>query len=409
MKPSPFLYVRPQTIAGVIQQLGRFGGEAKVLAGGQSLIPLLNLRMATPEALVDINGIDDLVGIDEAGGDVTIRAGTRQWDVERSALVEKKVPLLAKALKHVAHVQIRSMGTVGGSLAHADPAAELPAVAVALNARLDVAGPTGTRAVAAEDFFQDSFTTALEPDELLMAASFPGLDGRHTAFVEFARRTGDFAVAGVAAVVALDPEGLVSDSRLVACGVGPAPRRLTGAEAALVGRRIVPADAMKDVAAAAAAEVQPFSDIHADAGFRRALVGALVIRAVQERVDEPGVGPDGQRGGQPRGERRDGPPHRPGPPPARGLHQGRARAHRDRGGVRAWGVRRLHHPHERDPCSIVHRARGPGRGHLPDHGGGRHAARRAEPDATIVQRPSRLAVRLLHPGIHHDPRRSAPG
>ncbi len=255
----------------------RRGDEAKVLAGGQSLVPLLNFRLARPTLIVDLSRIDGLDDIVEDRGGVRIGAMTRQRAVEGSAAVNDHCPLLIKALRHVGHVQIRNRGTVGGSIAHADPAAELPTVAVALDAEMEVAGMGGPRVIAARDFFEGPFTTALRPDELLISVWFPSTSGRRTAFLEISRRAGDFAIAGVAAAVAGD--GTIKDVSLAALGVGPTPMRLHHAERAVRGRSL-DGPALREAAEAAAGEVSPFEDVHADAEYRREAVGALVTRAL---------------------------------------------------------------------------------------------------------------------------------
>lgn len=257
--------------------LARYGDEAKLLAGGQSLIPLLNFRLARPSVVVDLGHVEGLDTITEEPGHIRIGAMVRQRQVELSHLVARACPLLVKALKHVGHVQIRNRGTVGGSNAHADPAAELPTVAVALDAEMEAIGPGGPRRIRARDFFEGPFMTSLRPDELLLAVRFPSTMGRRTAFVEIARRAGDFALAGVAAVLAGD--GTVDEVSLVALGVGPTATKLTTAEGAIRGRALDP-DVLRRAANAAAGEVSPFDDVHADAEYRREALGALVSRAL---------------------------------------------------------------------------------------------------------------------------------
>jgi carbon-monoxide dehydrogenase medium subunit len=277
VKPPPFLYVRPRSVEEAIGHLVRHGDEAKVLAGGQSLVPLLNFRLARPSVLVDLGRVDGLGAIVEDRGGIRIGAMVRQREMEESVLVNRSCPLLIKALRHVGHVQIRNRGTVGGSIAHADPAAELPTVAVALDGEMEAVGPGGHRMVAARDFFEGPFTTALRPDELLVSVWYPSTAGRRTGFVEISRRAGDFALAGVAAAVT--GNGTVTDVSLAALGVGPTPTRLDHAERAVLGRPLDPS-VLREAAEAASAEVDPFEDVHADAEYRREAVGALLTRAL---------------------------------------------------------------------------------------------------------------------------------
>src|SRR5437879_3333725 len=213
----------------------------------------------------------------------------RQRAVETSTEVASACPLLVEAVRHIGHVQIRNRGTVGGSLAHADPAAELPAVALALGAELVTRGPSGERTIAAADFFDGPFMTTLQPDELLMEVRVPVTDGRRTAFLELARRTGDFALAGVAVAVRFDEgSNRVVEAGLAALGVGPTAKRLSGSEAAVVGTELDD-DSLAAAAAAASGEVSPFTDVHADADYRRHLVGVLLTRALRRTLR----GPDG--------------------------------------------------------------------------------------------------------------------
>ena len=281
MKPPPFSYARPQTLPDVISCLASWGNDGKILAGGQSLIPLLNLRLARPAVVIDIGGVDSLSGIGAEDETVVIRAATRQRHAERSARLRSLCPLVGQALSHVAHAQIRARGTVGGSLAHADPASELPAVAVALDAEFITQGPAGARTIPAPEFFLGPYTTALADDEVLCEIRLPATTGHGTAFLELARRRGDYALAGVAARVRLDDSGRVASAALAACGVGGVPVRLRAAEQAVTGRR--PDDAaVRDAAGEASGEVSPSPDVHADAAYRRRLLGTLVARAIQE-------------------------------------------------------------------------------------------------------------------------------
>ncbi|MBI2466766.1 MAG: xanthine dehydrogenase family protein subunit M [Candidatus Rokubacteria bacterium] len=280
MKPPVFDYVAVTSVEDALAELARHGDDAKLLAGGQSLLPLLNMRLAAPGRLIDLNRVGTLAYVEERGGGVAIGAMTRQRAVERSRVVAARVPLLAEAIPWVGHVAIRNRGTLGGSLAHADPAAELPAVAVCLDARLAVRGPNGQRVVPAREFFQGALTTALRPAELLAEAWFPAAPpGSGAAWVEFARRHGDYALVGVAAVVTLAGDA-VREARLALTGVGGAPVRATEAERRLSGQPLTP-ETLDAAAAAVREAIDPESDIHATAAYRRHLAGVLAARALR--------------------------------------------------------------------------------------------------------------------------------
>lgn len=239
MKPAPFSYEAPGSVDEAVAMLAEHGEDASVLAGGQSLVPLLNFRMARPEVLVDINRVPDLSGLRTDDGALRIGAVTRDSALERSAAVARGWPLLGEALRHVGHPAIRNRGTVGGSAAYADPAAELPTVLAALDARLRVRSVRGVRVLEAESFFLGHLTTALEPDELLAEIEVPALAPcTGTAFAEYARLHGDFALAGAAAVVTVGPDLRCRTARLALLGVGATPVRATSAETAMVGVRI---------------------------------------------------------------------------------------------------------------------------------------------------------------------------
>jgi len=282
MKPSRFTYHAPRDLGEALQLLADHGDEAKVLAGGQSLLPLLNFRMASPEHLVDINFLPDLTASRRQAGGWAIPALARQREVETSAELAADVPLLKQALVQVAHPQIRNRGTVCGSLAHGDAAAELPAATLALGATMRIAGRRGERKVPVEDFFQFHLTTAIEPDELLLEVHVDTLPaGTHTSFQEFATRRGDFGIAGVAAVVTLADSGAVTSCRLAVSGVAPTPVRLSVTEQLIVGNTLEPA--LIDAAGSSTRdEVSPTGDVHADAAYRRQLAGALTKRALRE-------------------------------------------------------------------------------------------------------------------------------
>jgi len=279
MKPPPFEYHAPASLDEALALLAQHGDEAKALAGGQSLIPVLNFRLARPSVLVDLNRIGELAGI-EANGTLRIGAMTRQRAAERSAEVAGLAPLLREALFSVAHPQIRTRGTVGGSLAHADPAAELPAVMLALEARFRLRRAGAERTLAAAEFFTGLFTTALALDELLVGIDIPAPPARSgSAFVEVARRHGDFALVGVAAMVSLDASGAFSEARLAYVNAGPGPFRSARAEAVLRGQR-PDAELFRAAAEAAHGDARPASDVHASADYRRQLVRVLTERAL---------------------------------------------------------------------------------------------------------------------------------
>jgi carbon-monoxide dehydrogenase medium subunit len=270
----------------VVGLLAEFGEAAKVLAGGQSLVPLLALRLARVEHLIDINRIPGLAGISREDGWLAVGATTRQSVAERSADVAEAVPLLARALPHVGHFQIRNRGTVGGSTAHADPASELPAVAAALDAELLVVGPGGSRSIPAADFFVSTWTTALAVDELLTAVRYPVWPGRSGfAVEEFARRPGDFAIAGVACAVAVGPEGLVDRAGIALFGMGPTPVRAGAAEALLVGAQAGEVD-LGEVARAAVRDSDPVDDLHGPATYRRRVATHLTQSALTSAIKE---------------------------------------------------------------------------------------------------------------------------
>jgi carbon-monoxide dehydrogenase medium subunit len=282
MKPPRFRYLAPSTLEEALALRAEHADDCAVLAGGQSLMPLLNLRMALPGTLIDLGGVVELSGIREFDGGVAIGAMTRQRTAERSALVRERLPLVATALPNVGHPAIRNRGTIGGSLAHADPAAELPAVALALDAQLIARSSGGERTIAAGDFFAGFLTTTLEPDELLVEVRVPGLpEGHRASFLELARRHGDFALVGVAAVVALDPSGAIADARLAFIGVGGTAVRAHAAEALLRGS--MPDGALfSEAAERAKGELEPGSDTHATAAYRRRVAGVLAERALRE-------------------------------------------------------------------------------------------------------------------------------
>ncbi|HEV2855649.1 MAG TPA: xanthine dehydrogenase family protein subunit M [Thermoanaerobaculia bacterium] len=286
MKPAPFEYHAPGSLEAALDLLARRGGEAKILAGGQSLIPVMNFRLAEPSLLVDINKLAELDFI-RRGEDGSLRIGalTRQRRLERDPLVAEAAPLLHEAVPLIAHPQIRNRGTLGGSLAHADPAAELPAVAVAVGARLRLRRAGGERWVDARDFFAGLFTTLLEPDEILTEVAIPAPPPRTGwAFLEVSRRQGDYAQVGIAARVTLDEAGRCREARLVYLNVGGGPVEAREAARRLAGQEISPA-AIEAAAEAMRSEMDPTGDVHATAGFKRHLARVLTGRALRLAVE----------------------------------------------------------------------------------------------------------------------------
>lgn len=284
MKPPPFEYVAPASIDEAVGVLAEHGDDAKVLAGGQSLVPLLAFRLARPAVLVDLNRVAGLDGLSLEGDTLVVGALTRQRAVERLPSLRERCPMVVEAVELIGHTAIRNRGTVGGSLAHADPAAEWTALALVLDAELDLVGPDGMRTVAAHDFFVTYFTTVLAPDEVLTQARFRLPNGRSgSCFLELARRHGDFALAGVGALVSLDEDGSVAAARLALIGVGDRAVRARAAEAVLRGAR--PSDGLlAEAAQAVDGEIRPGSDIHASESYRRDVARVLTRRALATAV-----------------------------------------------------------------------------------------------------------------------------
>jgi aerobic carbon-monoxide dehydrogenase medium subunit len=290
MKTPPFEYHAPQTVEEVLSLLAEYGDEAKVLAGGQSLVPLLAMRLARPGHLVDINAVGGLTGITSQDGVVAFGATTREREAERSSLVGERLPVLAEALPLIGHVSIRNRGTIGGSIAHADGSAELPAVAVITGAEMAVRSLHGERVLPAEDFFQGHFTTAMADDELLVEVRVPeGPPGAGWTFQEVARRHGDFALVGVAAMMALDADGSVDQARVCLMGVAHRPVRAAKAEALLSGAE-PSSDAFAAAAEEAVRDLEPASDVHGSAEYRRHLARVTVRRALETAASRVGKG-----------------------------------------------------------------------------------------------------------------------
>jgi carbon-monoxide dehydrogenase medium subunit len=295
MKPAPFTYHRPTTVTEAAALLAAHGDEAKPLAGGQSLVPMLALRLARFEHLVDLNRVSALAGISREDGHLVVGAMTRQAVIERDAQVASAAPLLARATPLIGHFQIRNRGTAGGSLAHADPASEYPAVAVALRAEFDLVGPKGSRTVDAATFFEGTWRTCLQADELLTAVRFPVAtaagSGHRAGFAieEMARREGDFALAGAAVAVEVSEAGAVNRLGIGLFGVGPTPVRADRAEADAAGRpatELLAGSGLDELGRLAAAPLDPPDDVHATGSYRRRVAAHLVTRALRAALEE---------------------------------------------------------------------------------------------------------------------------
>ena len=285
MKPAPFTYHSAVSLEEALQLLDPENGdtERKVIAGGQTLVPLMAMRLTRPSLLIDLNGLDELVGIDEGDSSIIIGAMTRQRDVERAAIVLKKIPLLAHALHYVGHIQTRNRGTIGGSLVHGDPSAEIPLVAVVLAARLHLASAKSRRIVDAEDFFEGPMTTSISDDEILTAIEFPlppaGLCSG-TSFQEIAPRHGDFALVSAGVQIALDDDGVCQVAHVGVGGCGMTPLRLHDCEAALMAGDLEHAIALVSQA------IDPENTPQADAAYRRRVAPELVRRAVADAYED---------------------------------------------------------------------------------------------------------------------------
>ncbi|ETW93996.1 MAG: hypothetical protein ETSY1_36770 [Candidatus Entotheonella factor] len=283
MKPAPFDYYAPSSVDEALALLAEHGDDAKLLAGGQSLMPMMNMRLATPQVVVDINRIDGLAGIAQASdGGLTIGAMTRQRTVERSDEVRQRCPLLTDAMPWLGHFQIRNRGTIGGSVVHADPAAELPAVMVAMEAELVLRSAERERVVPADEFFVTFLTTATEPDELLTEIRLPAWSAAWGWDIqEVSRRQGDFAMVGSVAMVQVDEAETCRAARLVLFGVGETPVRVASAEARMVGQRLDDA-LLQEVADIVTEALEPEGDIHASATYRKEVGGVMARRTLQQ-------------------------------------------------------------------------------------------------------------------------------
>jgi CO/xanthine dehydrogenase FAD-binding subunit len=281
MKPAAFDYVLAESVDAAVAALAAADGEAKILAGGQSLVPMLNFRLLRPAVLIDINRIPDLAFIEARADEIAIGALTRHYRLETSPVIAEHLPVIVEAMRHVAHLAIRNRGTIGGSLSHADPAAELPMLALLLNATLRVVSPTGARTVPARDFFLGPLTVDLAADEMVVRIVIPKLPpATGWGFAEVARRSGDFALAGVAATLGLR-DGVIAQARIAMTGVDETATRASEAEALLIGCKLTP-DLIDTAIAAVRAGVNPPTDLHASADYRRHLVGVLAGRVLTD-------------------------------------------------------------------------------------------------------------------------------
>ncbi|HEX7587968.1 MAG TPA: xanthine dehydrogenase family protein subunit M [Anaerolineae bacterium] len=286
MKPAPFKYYAPGSLPEALALMAEHGDDAKVLAGGQSLTPMMNFRLVRPSILVDLNRIAELSYVREQAGGLAIGAMTRQRQAERDPMIAKRAPLISETMPFVAHPQIRNRGTMGGICAHADPAAELPAVALALELEFKAASIRGERTVPAADFFIGLFSTALAPDELLTEIIVPPLPARTGyAFQEVSRRHGDFALAGVACALTLDNAGVCTKTHLVFLGLGMQPIDARAAAKHLVGNKPT-ADAIRAASESVDAEIDPSADIHASVEYRRQLARVLARRVLEMAAEK---------------------------------------------------------------------------------------------------------------------------
>jgi carbon-monoxide dehydrogenase medium subunit len=287
MKPAPFKYLVASSLDQALSLKAEYGDDARFLAGGQSLIPAMNFRLARPVALIDINGLSELAGIDRSEGCIKVGALTRYRTLEHDGSFLKACPLFADALPHIAHPQIRNRGTIGGNLSHADPASELPAVAVAMGAEMRLLSSRGQRKLAASEFFVGLLSTDIQADEMLAGIDFPRCPERSgSCFMEIARRRGDFAIAGVAAVLTLDSSKRCSDIRIALCGVGETPVDVSHAVVDLIGQPFTN-ETLEQAALGVCEAIAPSGNIHASPDYQRHVAGVLTRRAIamaHERV-----------------------------------------------------------------------------------------------------------------------------
>ncbi len=284
MKPAPFEMHLPTSVSEVVALLDEHGDAAKPIAGGQSLVPMMSLRLASFEHLIDLNGVSELNQVSVHGDSLRIGAMVRQSTAEHDPQVVKSAPLVAKAIPHIGHFQIRNRGTVGGSIAHADPSSELPAVALALDATIEAVGPNGSREIAAKDFFVSTWETSLVDGEILTGVRFPIWSGKCGFVVEeVARRHGDFALVGVAAAVQVDGSK-VTKAAIALFGVGGTPVRASEAEQALIAGGAT-AD-LEAVGKLAAMNLAPSDDVHASGDYRKSVAATIVARAIAKALKE---------------------------------------------------------------------------------------------------------------------------
>ena len=284
MKPAPFDYIAPRTIAEACSTLAQAGGGATVLAGGQTLMPLLNLRMSQPFILVDINKIAELKGVSRVAGGIRIGPMTRQCEVLADEALARDLPVLVEAMSHVGHHQTRNRGTIGGSISLGEPAAEMPATAVALGASIEVRSIRGTRTVPADQFYAGPYLTVLEPDELVTGLTYPDWPQGHiTVFREVAQRPGDFALLGLVGSLVID-RGKITRAGLAWFGMGPTPIKASAAEQMLRGRTLAEIDSHA-VAERAISDTAPFDDHHASAEYRRTVGKRIFARTLREALD----------------------------------------------------------------------------------------------------------------------------
>ncbi|MEH7254766.1 xanthine dehydrogenase family protein subunit M [Neobacillus niacini] len=285
MKPVSFNYLKAETIEHAVELLDQYGDNAKIIAGGQSLIPMMNFRIARPETLIDIGSIKESNQIIDNGDQITISSTTKQSFVEESPLIRQELPVLYESVKHIGHAQIRNNGTIGGSIVHADPSAELPAVSLALDAEYEIVSVNGTSMISAEDFFITYMTTCLQENEILSNISFkkpPRLSG--WGFQEIARREGDFALAGSIVVLGIDLSGKFDYARISLFGVDSTPVRAHDAEQQLIGETFSE-QLFSQVAEIAKETIEPEGDLHGSAGYRKEICGELTFRALIEAYE----------------------------------------------------------------------------------------------------------------------------
>jgi CO/xanthine dehydrogenase FAD-binding subunit len=289
MKPAPFRYVAAKTVEQALALKAEHGDEARFLAGGQSLVPTMNFRLTQPALLIDINRLSELAGVTNGAADrLRIGAMTRYRSLERDPAIERKLPLIHEALPLIAHPQIRNRGTIGGNLAHADPASEMPAIVLTMGGRLRAQSVKGERWIDASNFFVGALTTALEPDEMLMEIELPVAAPRSGAcFMEMSRRRGDFAIIGVACIVRVDEAGKCAEARIGLCNAGDGPVFATAASQSLVGKAIGAAD-IAEAAALVQSDIDPGGSIHASKEFQRHIAGVLTTRALTTANERAG-------------------------------------------------------------------------------------------------------------------------